>query len=147
MRCPYCHVVEDRVLDTRSSDDGYTVRRKRECRICKRKFQTIERIEKLSLRVVKGNQEREPFDREKIRRGIERACSKRPVESQKIEDLVQRIEAEIYEHFDAEVPTKRIGEIVMRHLSKLDEVAFIRFASVYREFENAADFVAAIRTL
>ena len=114
---------------------------------CGKKFQTTERIEKLALRVVKGDQDREPFEREKIRRGIERACSKRPVDSRGIESLLQKIEAEIFERFEGEVPAERIGEIVMRHLADVDEVAYIRFASVYRDFDNAEDFAAAIRKM
>jgi transcriptional repressor NrdR len=144
MRCPYCHLIEDRVIDTRSTEDGYMVRRKRMCLNCNRKFSTVEKIEKISIRVVKANQTREPLDREKIRRGIERACSKRSVPSNRIEALVQEIESEIYTQFEDEVTAAQVGEIVMRHLGNLDEVAYIRFASVYRDFENAADFVKAI---
>lgn len=107
---------------------------------------TLERLEEASVRVVKRDQTREPLDREKIRRGIERACSKRPISSQQIETLVQEIETEIYASYDLEVPTTRIGEIVMRNLARTDEVAYIRFASVYREFEDARDFFNAIET-
>jgi transcriptional repressor NrdR len=144
MRCPFCHVDNDRVIDTRATEDGYVVRRKRACGSCHRKFMTLERLEEASVRVVKRDQTREPLDREKIRRGIERACSKRPISSQQIETLVQRIETEIYSSYDLEVPTTRIGEIVMTHLARTDEVAYIRFASVYREFEDARDFFNAI---
>lgn len=144
MRCPYCHLVDDRVVDTRSTEDGYMIRRKRMCMSCNRKFITVEKIEQLSMRVVKGDQSREPLEREKIRRGIERACSKRPVASRRIEEVVQEIESEIYARFEDEVQAGEIGEIVMQHLISLDEVAYIRFASVYREFDNAADFVNAI---
>jgi transcriptional repressor NrdR len=144
MRCPFCHLDNDRVIDTRATEDGYVIRRKRVCGSCHRKFTTLERLEEASIRVVKRDQTREPFDREKIRRGIERACSKRPISSQQIETLVQDIEAEVYAGFELEVPTTRIGEIVMRHLARTDEVAYIRFASVYREFEDARDFFNAI---
>lgn len=120
------------------------VRRKRICQSCQRRFATTEKIEQVSVRVVKRDQTREPLDREKIRRGIERACSKRPVSSTRIERVVQDVEGEIYSSSDTEVTTAQIGEIVMRHLAKLDEVAYIRFASVYREFDDANDFVRAI---
>ena len=144
MRCPYCHVDNDRVLDTRAAEGGYAVRRKRICSSCQRRFGTTETIEKLSVRVVKSDQTREPFEREKIRRGIERACSKRPIKSQTIERVVQDIEADIHAAFDSEVTSAQVGDIVLRHLAKLDEVAYIRFASVYREFDGAQDFVQAI---
>lgn len=144
MRCPYCHVDNDRVLDTRAAEGGYMVRRKRVCHCCGRRFTTLEKIEQLNVRVVKREETREPFDREKIRRGVERACSKRHIKSSQIEQVVQAIEADVYASFDSEVPASQIGEIVMRHLAELDEVAYIRFASVYREFHNAEDFVRAL---
>src|SRR6056297_3666467 len=136
MRCPYCHVDNDRVSDTRAVEGGYQVRRKRVCSSCNRRFVTIEKLEQLSVRVVKREQTREPFDREKIRRGIERACSKRLIKSSQIEACVQNIESDIYNSFDSEIPADKIGEVVLRHLVELDEVASIRFASVYREFNN-----------
>lgn len=147
MRCPYCHLDNDRVLDTRSAEGGYTVRRKRVCNSCQRRFATAEKIEKLSVRLVKSDQTREPLDREKIRRGIERACSKRPIPSSTIERVVQDIEADIYAQFDSEVSSSQVGDIVMKHLAKLDEVAYIRFASVYREFDDAQDFIRAITAI
>jgi len=147
MRCPYCHVDNDRVLDTRAAEGGYMVRRKRICNSCQRRFSTAEKIEKLSVRVVKSDQTREPLDREKIRRGIERACSKRPIASTVIERAVQDIEADIYANYDSEVTSSQVGDIVMRHLAKLDEVAYIRFASVYREFDDAQDFIRAISAI
>lgn len=120
------------------------VRRKRICNSCQRRFATAEKIEKLSVRVVKSDQTREPLDREKIRRGIERACSKRSIPSSTIERAVQEIETDIYANFDSEVTSEQVGDIVMTHLAKLDEVAYIRFVSVYREFDDAQDFVRAI---
>ncbi len=147
MRCPYCHVDNDRVLDTRSAEGGYTVRRKRVCNSCQRRFSTAETIEKLGVRVVKSDQTREPLDREKIRRGIERACSKRPIPSSTIERVVQDIEADIYANYESEVTSAQVGDIVMRHLAILDEVAYIRFASVYREFDDAQDFIRAISAI
>lgn len=147
MRCPYCHVDNDRVLDTRVAEGGYVVRRKRICTSCQRRFATAEKIEKLSVRVVKSDQTREPLEREKIRRGIERACSKRSIPSTTIERVVQDIEADIYASFDSEVTSSQVGDIVLTHLARLDEVAYIRFASVYREFDDAQDFVQAISTI
>ncbi|TWU05603.1 transcriptional regulator NrdR [Stieleria varia] len=144
MRCPYCHVDNDRVLDTRAAEGGYMVRRKRICTSCDRRFATLEKIEQLTVRVVKRGEIREPLDREKIRRGIERACSKRSITSEVIENVVQAIETEIYTNYDTEVSAAEVGDIVMRHLAELDEVAYIRFASVYRDFDNAQDFVQAI---
>lgn len=147
MRCPYCHVDNDRVLDTRAAEGGYMVRRKRICNSCQRRFATTEKIEKLSVRVVKSDQTREPLDREKIRRGIERACSKRSIPSATIERVVQDIETDIYRNYESEVTSAQVGDIVMQHLTDLDQVAYIRFASVYREFDDAQDFIQAISTI
>jgi len=147
MRCPFCHADNDRVVDTRAAEDGYVIRRKRVCGTCQRKFITLERLEEAFIRVVKRDQTREPLDREKIRRGIERACSKRPVSSQEIENLVLEIESEIYSSYLLEVSTAQIGEIVMFQLAKADDVAYIRFASVYREFDNVSDFINVIEPL
>ncbi len=144
MRCPYCHVDNDRVLDTRAAEGGYMIRRKRICSSCHRRFSTLEKLEQLNVRVVKSDETREPLDREKIRRGIERACSKRSIASSKIEQVVQSIEADIYESFDSEVTSRQIGDIVLSRLATLDEVAYIRFASVYRDFDDAEDFIRAI---
>ncbi|MGC6442926.1 MAG: transcriptional regulator NrdR [Rubripirellula sp.] len=147
MRCPYCHVDNDRVLDTRAAEGGYMVRRKRICNSCQRRFATTEKIEKLSVRVVKSDQTREPLDREKIRRGIERACSKRSIPSATIERVVQDIETDIYNNYESEVTSAQVGDIVMQHLTGLDQVAYIRFASVYREFDDAQDFIQAISNI
>ncbi len=123
------------------------VRRKRVCNTCDRRFATLEKIEQLTVRVVKRGETREPLDREKIRRGIERACSKRSITTEVIEDVVQAIETEIYANYETEVPAGEVGDIVMRHLAALDEVAYIRFASVYREFDDAQDFIQAITSI
>ena len=147
MRCPYCHIDNDRVLDTRAAEGGYMVRRKRICNSCQRRFATTEKIEKLSVRVVKSDQTREPLDREKIRRGIERACSKRSIPSATIERVVQDIETDIYTNYESEVTSAQVGDIVMQHLTGLDQVAYIRFASVYREFDDAQDFIQAISNI
>lgn len=147
MRCPYCHADNDSVVDTRAAEDGYVIRRKRKCGKCEKRFITLERLQEGTIRVVKRDQSRQPLDREKIRRGIERACSKRPISSQQIEQLVQEIESEIYAIYLLEVATEQIGEIVMRHLAKTDDVAYIRFASVYREFGSVSDFINVIEPL
>ncbi len=147
MRCPFCQLDEDRVLDTRTAEGGYLVRRKRVCINCNRRFATVEKIEQSTLRVVKRDETRHPLDREKIRRGIERACSKRPITSDRIDSVVQSIESQIYNDFETEIPAKEVGRIVMQHLANLDEVAYIRFASVYQEFHSADDFVREISDL
>ncbi|MCO8123972.1 transcriptional regulator NrdR [Stieleria sp. TO1_6] len=147
MRCPFCHLDEDRVLDTRTAEGGYMIRRKRGCTNCNRRFVTVEKIEQLTVRVVKRDETREPLEREKIRRGIERACSKRSVASDRIEQVVQSIESQIYNEYEDEIPAKEVGRIVMSHLAQLDEVAYIRFASVYQEFHSADDFIREVTGL
>ena len=144
MRCPYCHYDNNQVLETRSVRGGYTVRRKRLCGSCERKFTTAESVEKLSVQVLKTDDTRQPLDPDKIRRGIARACSKRPIDSETINRVVQDIEADIFSSYGSEVTSSQVGDIVMKHLVKLDEVAYIRFASVYYEFDDAQDFVSAV---
>jgi len=144
VRCPYCHVDNDRVLETRPDNGRLGVRRKRECSNCNRRFTTLESVDKLSVQIIKNDQSRQPLDRDKIRRGIARACSKRSIDSETIEQVVQEIEADIYSTYDSEVTSSQVGDIVMKHLVKLDEVAYIRFASVYYEFADAQDFVSAV---
>lgn len=117
------------------------IRRRRECLACKRRFTTYERVEELSLRVVKKDGNRVPFEREKITRGLEKACWKRPIGPDDIERVVTAIEKEVYETYDSEVGSRELGELVMRHLSKLDQIAYVRFASVYREFKDVREFV------
>ncbi|OUT59788.1 Transcriptional repressor NrdR [Stieleria bergensis] len=147
MRCPFCHCDRDRVLDTRTAEGGYAIRRKRMCNECSRKFVTVETIEQTTMRVVKRDGTREAMDREKIRCGIERACSKRNVDSDAIEATVQRIETQIYNEHENEIPAKELGEIVMTHLAALDEVAYIRFASVYQVFQSADEFIREVSRL
>lgn len=144
MRCPFCHIDNDKVLDTRALDDGYVIRRRRRCVACNRRFSTQEQIERTSIRVVKRDNSREPFDLDKLRSGIERACWKRPVSTERIQTMVMAIELEIRERFEIEVESQQIGEIVMQKLSLVDQVASIRFASVYRDFSNAQDFIQEI---
>jgi transcriptional repressor NrdR len=147
MRCPYCDADNDRVLDSRASEDGRSIRRRRMCNHCQRRFTTYERVEESTIAVIKKGSVREPFSREKISRGLERACWKRPISSEQIRKIVSVVEAEIYQDFEDEVPSEAIGEIVMRHLVDLDQVAYVRFASVYREFKDLNDFVSELRPI
>lgn len=145
MKCPFCRVDNDRVIDSRSCQDGFSIRRRRECLSCKRRYTTYERIEEAVIKVVKRDGSREPLHREKIKQGLERACWKRPISDRDIERTVTAIENDVYSAFDAEIDSQRLGELVMEHLRDLDEVAFVRFASVYRQFADAGDFVDELR--
>lgn len=147
MRCPFCKADNDRVIDSRASDEGASIRRRRECLHCKRRFTTYERVEEMVLKVVKRGGAREPFTREKIRKGIERACWKRPISDTQIESLVAAIELEITNAYETEIGSKEIGELVMERLAKLDEVAYLRFASVYGRFKDVRDFVQAVQPM
>ncbi|MHA1518513.1 MAG: transcriptional regulator NrdR [Alphaproteobacteria bacterium] len=147
MRCPYCHVDRDRVVDSRSAASGHAIRRRRQCLSCRRRFTTYERVQVMPLRVIKKDGSRVPFDRERILTGMMKASEKRPVPTQLIEEAVTEIEAEIYRMFDKEVPSKLIGELVMKHLGAIDQVAYVRFASVYREFKDVSEFLAEVRPI
>ena len=140
MRCPYCHSVNDKVVNSRTCQDGDAIRRRRECLDCGRRFTTFEYIEAAELHVIKSNGERESFDRQKLKRGIWRACEKRPVTEEDIEGIVSEIEKEIQNRMITELRAGDIGEMVLRRLRKIDEVAYIRFASVYKAFRDAAQF-------
>ena len=141
MRCPYCKADDDRVANSRTSSDATSVKRRRECNICGRRFTTYERIEDTVLRVIKKDGGRENFSRSKILAGLRKACYKRPVSADALEETVDGIERELHQRFEGEVPSREIGELLMRRLKELDQVAFIRFASVYREFKDVSDFV------
>jgi transcriptional repressor NrdR len=145
MRCPFCHVDNDRVIDSRASQEGYAIRRRRECLGCKRRYTTYENIEDLAIKVVKKDGSRVPLDREKIRRGLERACWKRPVSDEQIEAIVAAVEHEVFTNFDTEVDSRVLGDLVMKHLREVDQVAFVRFASVYREFKDVSDFAQELQ--
>ena len=147
MKCPFCHRDNDRVVDSRGSADGFAIRRRRLCLKCKRRFTTFERVEELEMKVVKKGGVRELFDREKIRSGLQKACWKRPVSDEQMEDVVAQVEGEIYENYDSEVDSRVVGELVMSFLSQLDQVAFVRFASVYREFKDVNDFVEELQPM
>lgn len=147
MRCPFCGEFESRVLDSRSSEDGTSIRRRRECNACKRRFTTYERVEERPLLVIKKSGDREQFDREKLISGITRACEKRPVSMETIEKMVLEIERELRDTFDREVNSIIIGEKVMDKLQGIDEVAYVRFASVYRQFTDLNSFIKTIEQL
>lgn len=139
MKCPYCG-GETKVLESRHANDGLAIRRRRECLECGRRFNTMETIEAAPLVVVKKDGRREAFDRAKVLAGVLRACEKRPVSTEECEGLVVEVERELRNTLEREVPSKLIGELVMEHLRKLDGVAYVRFASVYREFKDVREF-------
>ncbi|MCX7765376.1 MAG: transcriptional regulator NrdR [Candidatus Sumerlaeia bacterium] len=147
MHCPYCGNVKTKVINSRVSSMGDTVRRRRLCYRCDRRFSTIEALDKPSLTVIKRNGEMEPFNREKIIDGLKKACRKRPVSPNQIKDLVLEIEKELYNRMDEEVTSEEIGEMVLKRLRMLDEVAYLRFASVYRKFNNLSEFDEELKNL
>ena len=147
MHCPYCGHLEDRVVDSREAGDGLATRRRRECLGCSRRFTTYERIEEILPAVVKKDGRREPFDRKKILEGLVRACQKRPVSTAQIEALITAVERQVQELGEKEIQSRVIGEAVMTRLRELDPVAFVRFASVYRAFEDVGDFMSELEGL
>lgn len=147
MKCPFCRVGDFDVVDSRHQEGNFPIRRRRVCTECKRKAWTIERMEEMPLKVVKKNEQREPFDPDKLQRGLEKACYKRPITQEQLEDTVRRIEGEIYACYYGEVHSSVIGDLVMEHLHKLDQVAYVRFASVYREFTDVSDFVQEVQPM
>ena len=144
MRCPYCRKENDKVIDSRTSPDGSSIRRRRMCMSCNRRFTTYESVEKTALKVIKRDGTRVPYDRSKLRAGIEKACWKRPVSSDQIDELIDKIESLVETNFDAEVDAKFLGEAVMEQLLSVDEIAYIRFASVYLQFQDAREFVKGL---
>lgn len=144
MKCPFCKTDNDKVIDSRAIHEGFTIRRRRECLACKERFTTYERIEEPAIRVVKKDGTPESFRREKIKHGLQIACSKRPVSDEQIESVVNAIEREINDRDVAEIQSRELGEMVMAQLRQLDTVAYVRFASVYRDFADAQDFVHEI---
>ena len=141
MRCPFCRIDNDKVVDSRSGDDGGMIRRRRECLECRRRLTTYERLEENPLRVIKKDGRRLPYDREKLRRGVERACWNLPISAEQIDGLVTTVEGEAFEKHEREVPSKFLGGLVMRELRRLHQVAYVRFASVYKEFKDASEFM------
>lgn len=147
MRCPYCGHRDSKVIDSRPTDEGVAIRRRRECMKCEGRFTTYEKVETLPIMVIKKDKTRELFDREKLIRGITRACEKRPVPSEKIDEIADSIESALQNSLEREVTTNDIGEKVMEYLKDTDEVAYVRFASVYRQFTDATTFIAEVNKL
>lgn len=147
MKCPYCGAEDTKVIDSRPADDNASIRRRRQCETCGKRFTTYEKLETLPLMVIKKDNSREPYDRSKIEAGIVTSCHKRPVSVEQISRLIDEIENEVFSLGDKEVPTKIIGERVMEKLQMLDEVAYVRFASVYREFKDVKTFMDEIGRL
>jgi transcriptional repressor NrdR len=147
LRCPYCHEANTRVVEFDGIEEGFAVRRLQECLGCRRQFETFERTVHRTVKVIKKEGTRAPFDRQKIKVGLEKACWKRPISDQQLEDVITAIENEVREKFPIEVPSSYLGELVMQHLRELDQVAFVRFASVYREFKDVRDFVEELEPM
>jgi transcriptional repressor NrdR len=147
MKCPYCGYKEDKVVDSRATAGEQAIRRRRECLKCGKRFTTYEYIEEVSLMVVKKDGRREPFDRKKILAGVIRACEKRPISMEKMEEIITQVERAIQRKSDREVPSSRIGELVMERLKVLDDVAYVRFASVYRQFKDLGQFMEELKDI
>ncbi len=147
MKCPYCSYIEDKVIDSRPTEEGSAIRRRRECTKCQRRFTTYEKVESLPLMVIKKDKTRQPFDREKLLNGLLRACEKRPVSFNDLEKMADDIESQIHNTLQREVKTEDIGELVMEKLKNLDEVAYVRFASVYRQFKDLNTFMDELHKL
>jgi transcriptional repressor NrdR len=145
VRCPFCKENHDKVVDSRSSGAGRVIRRRRQCLVCKKRFTTYEKIgESFKLSVVKKDSSRVPYDRDKIIAGLQKACYKRPVSAEQIQQIADKVEEDIFKNFDKEVPSAAVGESVMKHLREVDKVAYIRFASVYRDFEDAGELIEEV---
>jgi transcriptional repressor NrdR len=147
MRCPYCGHIEDKVVDSRESKDADSIRRRRECLACGRRFTSYERIDEIPYMVVKKDGRREIFDRNKILAGLLRACEKRPISMGQLDSIVDEVEKEVQDSADRELSTSEIGKIIMKRLKALDKVAYVRFASVYLEFEDVTEFMTELKDL
>ncbi len=147
MRCPFCGSVESKVIDSRESKKGISIRRRRECISCKRRFTTYEKIEEIPYMVVKKDGSRQPYDSQKLLRGMMKACEKRPIQISQLEEIIEEIESKLQERPEKEMDASEIGEFVMEKLKALDKVAYVRFASVYREFKDVGDFKMELETL
>lgn len=147
MKCPFCSHVEDKVVDSRESKEGEVIRRRRECLKCGKRFTSYERIDQIPHMVVKKDGRRERFDREKVMAGLLKACEKRPVPTKALEAVTDKVEAMVQESPEREMPTQRVGEYLMQSLRDLDKVAFVRFASVYRDFKDVDQFMATLKGL
>jgi transcriptional repressor NrdR len=147
VKCPFCDELEDKVVDSRMAKEGEVIRRRRECLGCKRRYTTYERVEEILPMVVKKDGRRESFDRNKILAGLKKACEKRPISTATIEDVTDRIEKRIQEMGETEIESRIVGEELMKELHQLDQVAYVRFASVYREFKDIDQFMDELKTL
>jgi len=147
MKCPFCNHPESKVIDSRESKKGLSIRRRRECLACKKRFTTYERIEEIPYMVVKKDGSRQPFDGQKLLRGLLKACEKRPIPVRKLEEIVEEIENKVQEKPDKEIKVSEIGLYVMDRLKELDKVAYVRFASVYREFKDVIEFKKELESL
>lgn len=147
MKCPYCRAEDDKVVDSRASNEGAVIRRRRECTKCNRRYTTYERVEEVPLFVIKKDQRREIYDRKKVLAGIHRACEKRPVPAEIQESIVIELEKMLEEKYEKEAPSPVIGEFVMERLARVDQVAYVRFASVYRQFKDISHFMKELKTL
>ena len=147
MKCPYCGEVDNKVIDSRLSKDGNVIRRRRECIICTRRFTTYEHIEEIPIMIIKKDGRREVFSREKVRSGMKKACQKRDISMNMIEEFIDELERDLRETGEKEIPAAEVGEKIMSMLHDLDDVAYVRFASVYREFKDVNDFVDELKSL
>ncbi|UCH12867.1 MAG: transcriptional repressor NrdR [Candidatus Omnitrophota bacterium] len=147
MKCPYCSHPEDKVVDSRSSRENDSIRRRRECLRCQRRFTTYEHIEEIPLMVIKKNGQRQPFDRNKITAGLLKACEKRPISAQRIESILDTVEKSLLRRHNKEVTSWQIGELIMKKLHSVDQVAYVRFASVYREFKDVGEFMKELKDI
>lgn len=147
MRCPFCKKENDKVIDSRSANEGLVIRRRRECEACSRRYTTYERIEEIPLYVIKKDQRREVYERSKALAGIHKACEKRPVPLEDQDKIADDLEKMLHEKYEKEVPTRIIGEYIMQRLAKVDQIAYVRFASVYREFQDISHFMKELKTM
>jgi transcriptional repressor NrdR len=147
MKCPFCGEIDNKVIDSRLSKDGNVIRRRRECIICNRRFTTYEHIEEIPVMIIKKDGRREVYSREKVRSGLQKACQKRKISMNVIEDFLDELERDLREIGEKEIPSHTIGEKVMAKLHEIDDVAYVRFASVYREFKDVNDFVSELKNL
>jgi transcriptional repressor NrdR len=147
MRCPFCGHLEDKVVDSRESKEGNSIRRRRECLLCNRRFTSYERIDEIPYMVVKKDGRRETFERSKVMNGLLRACEKRPISTIQLEAIVNEVEKSVQDSPDRELSTSEIGKIIMKRLKSLDKVAYVRFASVYLEFEDVSEFMNELKAL
>lgn len=145
MKCPFCGEDDTRVIDSRPADENMSIRRRRQCDKCQKRFTTYEKVEAIPLVVIKKDQTREPYDRTKIEKGVFRSCHKRPISVPQMNHLVDQVEAKVFSKEEREIPSSYIGELVMRYLEELDAVAYVRFASIYREFKDVDTFMEELK--